>query len=279
MLSPTGQAVADAYELDSAESRGDAIVVGRKGHVGLVLLDRPEVGNAHNRAMIRALGETWVEFAGDSNIRCMVMSSSTPKYFCTGIDLKEVAGTGYGDGTDKVRGSGQTHRDARVLKPMIAAVEGLVLGGGLHWVVEADIVVAAETARFVDTHVAVGLVGNRENLGVALKAGLGAALYLSLVGKDVELDARRAMELGMVQEVVAPGESLRRALSLAEIICRHSPSAMANELRTLWAISTMHYEEAIKFGWELLEKQRFHPDASEGPRAFAERRPANWVVD
>jgi enoyl-CoA hydratase/carnithine racemase len=277
-LSAAAQEVVEEHELERAESRDDAIVVARRGQTGVVLLDRPAVGNAHNRAMIRALGETWLEFDDDPEVRCMVMGSTSERYFCTGIDLKEVAESRFGDGRG-MRGTGQTHRDVPVLKPMVAAVEGMVVGGGLHWVVEADIVVASEQATFRDAHVNVGFVGNRENLGFALKAGLGAALYLSLVGGSAVLDARRGQELGLVQEVVSAGAALRRALELADTISRNSPSAMANELRTLWAFARMHYDDAVTFGWELLVKQQQHPDSVEGPRAFAEKRDARWHVE
>ena len=277
-LSAVAQTVVEEHELERAESRNDAIVVARRGHVGVVLLDRPEVGNAHNRAMIRALEETWLEFEDDRDVRCMVMGSTSERYFCTGIDLKEVAESRFGDGRS-TRGTGQTHRDVPVLKPMVTAVEGIVVGGGLHWVVEADIVVASEQATFRDSHVNVGFVGNRENLGVALKAGLGAALYLSLVGGSAVLDARRGQELGLVQEVVSAGTALRRALELADRVSRNSPSAMANELRTLWAFARMHYDDAVTLGWELLVKQQQHPDSIEGPRAFAEKRDPQWHVE
>jgi enoyl-CoA hydratase/carnithine racemase len=276
-LSTGAQAIIGEHNLRRAESRGDAIVVARREHIGVVLLDRPEVGNAHNRAMIRALAETWLEFDDDPDVRCMVMGSTSHRHFCTGIDLKEVASSGF-EGR-RLRGTGHTHRDVPVLKPMVTALEGTVVGGGLHWVVEADIVVASEDATFRDTHVNVGFVGNRENLGLVLKAGLGAALYLSLVGSSVVLDARHAHGLGLVQEVVPSGAALGRALELADAISRNSPSAMANELRTLWAVARMHHEDAVTLGWELLEKQRHHPDSVEGPRAFAEKRAPKWHVE
>ena len=135
----------------------------------------------------------------------------------------------------------------------------MVVGGGLHWVVEADIVVASEEATFRDTHVNVGFVGNRENLGLVLKAGLGAALYLSLVGTSAVLDARRGQELGLVQEVVPTGNALRRALELADTISRNSPSAMANELRTLWTMARLHYDEAVQWAERLVELQPGDP--------------------
>jgi E-phenylitaconyl-CoA hydratase len=155
-------------------------------------------------------------------------------------------------------------------------VEGRVIGGGLHWVAEADIVVASEQATFRDTHVERGFVGNRENLDLALKAGLGAALYMSLVGGQVELDAQRALSLGLVQEVVPAGQALTRAFELAEIVARNSPSAMARQLEVLWNITRMHHEEAVDYGWNLLRWQQEHPDSTEGAVAFAEHREPDW---
>jgi enoyl-CoA hydratase/carnithine racemase len=281
-LSPDTDALVERHQLEAAERWDDAIVVARHGRTGLVLLDRPESGNAHNRAMIHALSKAWLHFGDDETIRVIVIGSTTERNFCTGIDLKEVAGAGGFAGLAErvqygpVRGSGQTHRDAIVRKPVVTAVEGRVIGGGLHWVAEADIVVAGDKATFRDTHVERGFVGNRENLDLALKAGLGAALYLSLVGGQVGLDAQRALTLGLVQEVVPAGTALDRALELAEIIARNSPTAMARQLETLWNVTRMHHDEAVAYGWNLLRWQQSHPDATEGAVAFAEKRQPDW---
>jgi len=83
----------------------------------------------------------------------------------------------------------------------------------------------------------------------------------------------------MVQEVVPAGDALRRALELADIISANSPSAMANELRTLWAFATMHYDDAVRFGSELMWKQQQHPDSVEGPRSFADKRKPEWEIE
>lgn len=276
-------ALAARYELTAVERWHDAVIVAKRGRTGVVLLDRPESGNAHNRAMIHALAKAWLHFGDDKDIRVLVIGATTDRNFCTGIDLKEVAAAGGFAGLgaqsefDPVRGSGQTHRDARLRKPVVTAVEGRVIGGGLHWVAEADIVVAGENATFRDTHVERGFVGNRENLDLALKAGLGAALYMSLVGGQVAIDAQRAMTLGLVQEVVPAGQALPRAFELAEIIARNSPSAMAKQLEVLWNVTRMHHEEAVDYGWNLLSWQQSHPDATEGAVAFAERREPTWL--
>ena len=179
------------YALEDVERWDDAIVVAKRGRTGVVLLDRPQSGNAHNRAMIHALAKAWLHFGNDRGVRVIVIGSTNDRNFCTGIDLKEVAAAGgfaglaEQSGYGPVLGSGQTHRDAGVRKPVVTAIEGRAIGGGLHWVAEADIVIAGTAATFRDTHVERGFVGNRENLDLALKAGLGAALYMSLVGGQV----------------------------------------------------------------------------------------------
>jgi E-phenylitaconyl-CoA hydratase len=275
-------ALAERYELEETERWDDAIVVARRRRAGVVLLDRPQSGNSHNRAMIHALAKAWLRLGDDKAVRVIVIGSTTDRNFCTGIDLKEVAAAGGFAGLAEqsdygpVLGSGQTHRDAGVRKPVVTAVEGRVIGGGLHWVAEADIVIAGANATFRDTHVERGFVGNRENLDIALKAGLGAALYMSLVGGQVELDAQRAQTLGLVQEVVAPGTALDRAFELADIIARNSPTAMARQLETLWNVTRMHHDEAVDYGWNLLRWQQQHPDSTEGAVAFAERREPDW---
>jgi enoyl-CoA hydratase/carnithine racemase len=276
-------ALAARYDLTGVERWDETIVVAKRGRTGLVLLDRPESGNSHNRAMIHALAKAWLHFGDDRDVRVLVIGATTDRNFCTGIDLKEVAAAGgfagLGNQTDfgPVRGSGQTHRDSGLRKPVLTAVEGRVIGGGLHWVAEADIVIAGEGATFRDAHVERGFVGNRENLDLALKAGLGAALYLSLVGGQVGIDAQRALTLGLVQEVVAAGHALSRALELADIIAQNSPSAMAKQLEVLWNVTRMHHEEAVDYGSNLLRWQQSHPDATEGPVAFAERREPKWL--
>jgi enoyl-CoA hydratase/carnithine racemase len=272
----------DRHGLSDVERWDDAVVVARRDRAGVVLLDRPESGNAHNRAMMHALAKAWLHFGDDPAVRVIVMGSTTERNFCTGIDLKEVAASGgfaglFADNPfPAVRGSGRTHRDAHLKKPIICAVEGRAIGGGLTWVAEADIVIAGEHSTFRDSHVERGFVGNRENLAFGLKAGLGAALYLSLVGGQVELDASRAERLGLVQELVPAGTALTRAFELAEIISRNSPSAMARQLEVLWNLTRMHYEEARDAGENLLAWQQQHPDSTEGAKAFAEKREPHW---
>jgi E-phenylitaconyl-CoA hydratase len=260
------------------ERRAGGLVLGRRGHVAAVLLDRPKVGNAINNAMIAEFGTLWHEFEADPDVRAIVLGSTGSRFFCTGRDISEVNESGQRQGDVNWRHSFTlTSRHAITWTPVICAVEGKALGAGLHFVVDADIVVAGRAASFLDTHVNVGFVGAFENLGLALKAGLGSALYLTLLGKEVALDADRAMQLGLVQEVVDEGSALPRAIDLADIVANSSPTAVSRSLEAIWGLATFGgYEQALQYGWSLVQRQRLHPDSVEGPRAWAERREPRW---
>jgi enoyl-CoA hydratase/carnithine racemase len=260
-----------------APERVPGLRVARRGHVALVLFDRPGAGNAFTSAMHAALGDLWPELDDDPDVRAIVLGATGGRWFSTGIDVAEVAASGViGDDRPVERALRLTPRHVKSWTPLVCAVDGGVIGGGLHFVVDADIVVASERSTFKDTHVNMGFVGAVENIGLALKAGLGTALYLTLAGRGVGIDARRARELGLVQEVVPDGTALSRALELAEMIAEASPSAVQRSLEAVWSSATLGYEEAVRYGWLLLRRQWDHPDAAEGPRAFAERRAPEW---
>ena len=121
-----------------------------------------------------------------------------------------------------------------VWKPVIAAVNGMCVGGGLHFVADADIVLAASDATFLDTHVSVGQVAAYELIGLARRMPFEAVLRMALVGRHERMSADRALALGMISQVVDPPERLREeAQAFAEKIARNSPAAMAATKRAL----------------------------------------------
>src|SRR6202041_3720208 len=122
-----------------------------------------------------------------------------------------------------------------VWKPVIAAVNGMCVGGGLHFVADADIVLAASDATFLDPHVSVGQVAAYELIGLARRMPFEAVLRMALVGRHERMSAERALALGMISQIVDPPERLREeAQALAEKIARNSPAAMAAPKRALW---------------------------------------------
>jgi E-phenylitaconyl-CoA hydratase len=251
----------------------------KRGHVAIITLNRPEVGNALSAEMSQLVRGFWEQVREDDDIRCTIVTGAGERHFSTGADMNSVAATGkvnagYGRITEEVR---HTSRQNDIWKPTICAVNGLVAGGGLHYVVDSDIVVASTSAQFLDTHVNVGMVGAIENIGLAKRLPLGTALRMTLQGRNYRLSAQRAYELGLVDELAEPGDVMDVAMGIAEDICKNSPNAVSLSMRAVWSAVEMPYSQACEYGFALLRMHWTHPDFKEGPQAFAEKREPQWL--
>jgi enoyl-CoA hydratase/carnithine racemase len=166
-----------------------------------------------------------------------------------------------------------------VWKPVIAAVNGVCAGGGLHFVADADIVMASANATFVDSHVSVGQVVAFEGIALIRKSPMESIMRMALVGRHERLTAQRAYQLGLLSQVVDDPEQLQaQAQALGELIAKNSPAAMAATKRALWGAMEMGLTDACQAGAAELVSMWGHPDQTEGPAAFAERRDPVWVV-
>ena len=164
-----------------------------------------------------------------------------------------------------------------VWKPVITAVNGICAGGGFHWVADADIVIAASDAQFFDPHTSIGQVVSIEAIGLMRKMPVEAVMRMAFVGRHERMSAQRAYELGMISEIVDPPERLREAAQeLGEKIAKNSPAAMAATKRALWGALETGLTEACRQGARELVSMWGHPDQTEGPAAFAEKREAEW---
>jgi enoyl-CoA hydratase/carnithine racemase len=254
----------------------------RHGPVGWLINNRPEQLNAMNNAMRDEFALAWLELEADPQVR-VIVHTGEGRAFQTGVDVSEIASDGVG--MERYRDSLEnfdlhfTAWHQRVTKPVITAVNGLCAGGAFHWVADADIVIAASDAQFFDPHVSVGQVVAIEAIGLLRKMPFEAVMRMALVGRHERMSAQRAYELGMISEVVDPPERLREvAQDLAEKIARNSPAAMAASKRALWRALEMGLTDACRAGSVDLVSMWGHPDQEEGPRAFAEKREANWVT-
>jgi enoyl-CoA hydratase/carnithine racemase len=165
----------------------------------------------------------------------------------------------------------------QIWKPVITAVNGICCGGGFHWVADADIVIAASDAQFFDPHVSVGQVVAIEAIGLMRKMPAEAVMRMAFLGRHERMSAQRAYELGMISQIVDPPERLRDvAQELGETIAKNSPAAMAATKRALLGALEHGLTDACRAGATELVSMWGHPDQEEGPRAFAERREANW---
>ena len=262
---------------------GDGLIIEREGRVGWLIFDRPEVGNAMDAAMLAALESAWAELDADPTVRVIVNTGNGPM-FQTGLDVGQLARD-----REALREQSRRTRDAElrlsawhcgVATPVIAAVNGLCAGGGLHFVADADIVIASSAAAFTDPHVSIGQVTAYEAIGLARKMPFESVMRMALTGRSERITARRALELGMISEVVDPPERLREAAQeLAEKIARNSPAAMAASKRALWRALEMGLTDACRAGSLDLVSMWGHPDQEEGPLAHIEKREARWSVE
>jgi len=256
----------------------DELKVERQGPVLVVTIDRQDRMNALNQAVHDGLRETWESLKGDRTVRAIVITGAGEKAFCTGMDLQDHAARGgprpaKADVHEELR---QTPLNCDVWLPTIAAVNGVCVGGGLHFVSDADVVIASTKASFIDTHVSVGQVTALEPIDLLPRIGLGNALRLAVLGRKGRLSADEALRISLVDEVVEPTQLLPRAIELAEFAAAGSPSAIEKSKRAIRASLDLPFREALQNGWELLIAHRDHPDSIEGPKAFSEKREPKW---
>ncbi|MCD9624090.1 enoyl-CoA hydratase/isomerase family protein [Rhabdothermincola salaria] len=259
----------------------ETLVVERRGPVGWLVFDRPNAGNAMDATMLAELERAWRVLDDDPDVR-VIVNTGAGRNFQTGLDVVQLS-------RDPEALREQSRRTKRaelklsawhndVATPVIAAVNGACAGGGLHFVADADIVIAAADATFLDPHVSIGQVTAYEAIALARKAPFEAIMRMALVGRHERITAARAHDLGVVSEVVDPAERLReRAQELAETIAQNSPAAMAVSKRALWRALELGLTDACRAGARDLVSLWGHPDQNEGPQAFAERRPARWA--
>jgi enoyl-CoA hydratase len=215
----------------------ETLTVSRLGPVGWLCFDRPDAGNAINALMFDELEEAWRELDTDPEVR-VIVNTGNGRAFQTGLDVGELARN-----KDALRKSSRQTRDfelrmtawhCEVLKPVIAAVNGACVGGGLHFVADADIAICADSATFFDPHVSVGQVSAFETIGLVRKGAATSAMRMAFMGRHERLDAQRAFDSHIVSEVVPAANLRERSQELAESIAQHHPSELRMLKAALW---------------------------------------------
>lgn len=244
------------------------------GHVLVITLDRPEVRNAVDAATSAQLEAAIDRLEQHDELRCGVLTHTGP-VFCAGADLKAIAQHGL-TGIETERGGfGGLCRRERA-KPLVVALEGAAVGGGLELVLACDVVIATPAVRFAVPETRRGMVALSGGT-FRLARAVGRAVALDLVMTGDELDATRAAQLGLVSRLVEPGTAVAVALAVAERIAANAPVAV-RESRALTAAAFDHDDATL---WSLASEAAARvlttEDAKEGPRAFAEKRPPRWL--
>jgi enoyl-CoA hydratase/carnithine racemase len=241
----------------------------------IVALDRPHRANSFDDHTMKELTSLWGRVAEDRTIRCIVVTGNG-RAFSAGADMSMLA-------QERVD-VGQTASEELsflpgpiVAVPVIAAVNGMCAGGGLHFVADADIAIASESARFVDPHVSVGQVTALEPLELLSRMRPDRVIRMALLGTNEVLDAAAALDAGLVSEVVPDDRLLPRALELAAMIAAGSPEAVRLSRRVIRDYQRDLLGDHPDLGWKVIQRHRAHPDALEGPAAFIEKRVPRWT--
>jgi enoyl-CoA hydratase/carnithine racemase len=246
-------------------------LVGRRrdGRVLVITMERAEKRNAIDRAMADALDDALNELDDDQDLWAGVLTGGTD-VFSAGSDLR--AGGDY----VTARGGEYGIIRRRRRKPLIAAVEGPALGGGLEIVLACDLVVASNTARFGLPEVRIGVVPTCAGLFRAPRAlPLNLAKQLILTGRPIE--AGRAYEVGLVNVLTAPGAALAEAVSLAQQVCENAPVSVQACLAAVNGIVGTEDERGWQETQQALTAAIGSEDAREGVRSFLEKRPPVWT--
>lgn len=247
-----------------------SIIVETRDHVGLIKLNRPEALNALNQELLGELNDALAKFDADDKVRCIVLTGSE-KAFAAGADIKEMSEQSFVDMfksdffTDKHDGV------ARTRTPIIAAVAGYALGGGCELAMLCDFILAADTAKFGQPEVNLGVmagIGGTQRLTRAV--GKSKAMEMNLTGRF--MTAEEAERSGLVSRIIPADKLLDDAMATAEKIAEKSP------------LATMAIKESVNRSYEMTlaeglryERRLFHSlfateDQKEGMNAFIEKR-------
>jgi enoyl-CoA hydratase len=244
------------------------ILTERHGRVLLITINRPEAKNAVNSAVGLGLVAAIEELDSDEGLTAAVLTGADGG-FSAGMDLKEFAKGGMPQGFNEFLQNGSN-------KPLIAAVEGFALAGGLEIALTCDLIVAAKGVKLGIPEVNKGLFAAGGGLfRLPTRIPYAKAMEMALTSDPIL--AEEALALGLVARLSERGKAAEEALALAERIAKNAPLAVSASKQVIRATRGMTEEEAWTYQGPLLGKVFRSEDAREGPRAFAEKREPNWT--
>jgi len=254
-------------------SEFNSILVEERGAVTLVTLNRPQALNALNSEVLSELIAAFAAYDADPSQRCLVLTGSE-KAFAAGADIKEMQQQLF---ADMYRGDffAGWEKVTATRKPWIAAVAGYALGGGCEVAMMADFIIAADTAKFGQPEIKLGVtpgMGGSQRLTLAV--GKAKAMEMCLTGRM--MDAAEAERSGLVARVVPAGEFMAEVMKTAEAIAAMPPLAAIAVKEMVNAAFEIPLSQGIRF-----ERRLFHglfgtEDQKEGMTAFVEKRPGEW---
>jgi enoyl-CoA hydratase/carnithine racemase len=233
----------------------ETLKIEKRGAIALLTLNRPKAQNAFNVQMVQELEQFWREFKHDDTMSVAVLTGEGDKYFCVGADVKDFTEAA-GRSKFATRDEGVRHMTSKqnhCWKPVINAINGMVVGGGFHFVDAADINIAVDSATFFDTHVALGLVPAFEPVELLRRMPYEAVSRMFLMGKRERMTAARAYELGMISEVTTREQLLPRAMELAGALAEQNLLVMMASIELMYKSRELGVHQGILQGLMLRE--------------------------
>ncbi|MCR8549421.1 enoyl-CoA hydratase-related protein [Salipiger sp. P9] len=249
----------------------NCILVSTDGPVGLITLNRPEALNALNRQITAEISAAAAAFDADPAIGALVVTGSD-RAFAAGADIKEIADKSFAEVYEENFITATWEGLARVRKPTLAAVSGHALGGGCELALMCDIVIASETARFALPETAIGIIPGAGGTQ-RLTRIVGKAVAMDMIMSGRALSAEEALAMGLVSRVVAAGDHVTEAMTLAKTLAKRSRPVMQLAKEAVSKAYETHLQEGLYVERRLLYATFALEDRKEGMTAFAEKRP------
>jgi len=254
----------------------EAITVERQDHVAIVTLNRPAALNAQNNPMRRELRDAFAGLGQDGDVRAIVVTGAGDRAFSAGADIKEFLEPGAPTEQRELRKRLDYRAEMdRCPQPIIAAIRGFALGGGLELALACDIRIAAEDAQLGLTEVNLAIIpGGGGTQRLPRVVGRGKALEMILTGERVP--AAEALRIGLVERVVPVAELMPAALALARTIADKAPIALRYAKEAVVSGLGMSLADGLRLENDLSTLLRTTEDRAEGARAFVEKRKPRW---
>ncbi len=259
---------------------GEATIYEKKDHLAILTLNRPDAMNAMNAAMRREMGDAFVDFRDDGDSWVLIITGAGDRAFCAGMDLREMAarlaGPPPAPGTPRqseAQIASLMAGNVEIWKPIIAAINGVAVGGGLETALACDIRIAADTARMGLSEPKRGIIPGGGGLARLPRIiPIGAAMEILLTGDLIS--AQEAYRIGLVNQVIPASELMPAAKKMAERLMESAPLALRAIKETVMKTRHMSLEEALpaRFGPNVMASE----DAKEGTAAFGQKRKPAW---
>lgn len=249
-----------------------------RDHIAYVTMDRPEALNALNTALRDDLRATWHRFRADEDAWVGILTGAGDRAFCAGADIKEMRASQNADGPDPFWLPDDQDRSIEsgfpLYKPVIAAINGHCLGGGMTLAAGCDIRVASTNATFGFPEVKVGLPTVMGAVWLAKMLPLGRGLEILLTGRQFSADD--LLRSGFLEYVTEPGQVVAKAEEIARQINANAPLAVRVTKEVFKRGLNLPMGDAFRFGEAIRRAVRTTEDSREGPRAFTEKRPPRF---